>query len=182
MSDLAPVAPDVPVKSMIALRLGRYAFSACATLAVLLGCSGSQGQDAGHGATSHLRIHHEPCQSGDYCYNLADAAVIQAGKETSPHAKARDFLKAANYATIAGRYYRQMTDIGTEGDATNGMSAFSLAYRAYQRAAQYDPSLTAYSNGEQAKLDRIVTTYYGADAVASLRTWRAQSLSGKDSP
>ncbi|MGA7202301.1 MAG: hypothetical protein WBX26_10760 [Candidatus Cybelea sp.] len=62
------------------------------------------------------------------------------------------------------------------------MSAFSLAYRAYQRAAQYDPSLTAYSNREQAKLDRTVTAYYGADAVASLRTWRAQSFSDKDSP
>lgn len=167
---------------MTALPFGRNAFGISATLAVLLGCSGPQGQDAGHGTTSHSRVHHEPCESGDYCYNLADAAVIRAGKETSPHAKARDFLKAANYATIAGRYYRQMTDIGTEGDATNGMGAFSLAYRAYQRATQYDPSLAAYSNREQAKLDRTVTAYYGADAVASLRTWRAQSLSDKDSP
>jgi hypothetical protein len=167
---------------MIALRLGRFAFGVCAALAALLGCSGSQGRDAGHGTASHLRAHHEPCESGDYCYNLADAAVIRAGKEARPYAEARDFLKAANYATIAGRYYRQMTHIGTEGDATNGMSAFSLAYRAYQRAAQYDPSLTAFSNGEQAKLDQMVTAYYGADAVASLRTWRAQSLSDKDTP
>lgn len=167
---------------MIALRLGSHVFGACVALAVLLGCSGSQGQDAGRGKASAMRVHHEPCESGDYCYNLADTAVIRAGKETSLYAKARDFLKAADYATIAGRYYRQMTDIGTEGDATNGMSAFSLAYRSYQRAAQYDPTLTAYSNREQAKLDRTVTAYYGADAVASLRAWRAQSLSGKDSP
>lgn len=167
---------------MITLRFGRYAFAVSAALAVLLGCSGSQGEAAARGTTSHLRVHHEPCESGDYCYNLADSAVIRASKDTSPYAKARDFLKAANYATIAGRYYRQMTDIGTQGDATNGMGAFSLAYRAYQRAAQYDLRLAAYSNREQAKLDRIVTAYYGADAVASLRTWRAQSLSDKDSP
>jgi len=166
---------------MITLRLGRT-FGVCSAVAVLLGCSGSQGQDTGRKTTAHLRVHHEPCQSGDYCYNLADAAVVRADKEASSNAKAREFLKAADYATIAGRYYRQMTDVGTEGDATNGMSAFSLAYRAYQRAAQYDPILTTYSNREQAKLDRTVTAYYGADAVASLRTWRAQSLSDKDSP
>jgi hypothetical protein len=166
---------------MIALRSGGYAFGICAVIAVLLGCSASSDRDAAHG-TSQPHAHHEPCESGDYCYDFADAAVIRAGKETSPYAKARDFLKAANYATIAGRYYREMTDIGTEGDATNGMSAFSLAYRAYQRAAQYDPRLVAYSNGEQAKLDRMVAAYYGADAVASLRKWRAQSLSDRDSP
>jgi hypothetical protein len=164
----------------LTLRILPSAFGAIVAIAVLIGCSESKSEANGHHAPSHLRAHSEPCESGDYCYNLADNAVIKADKEASAPAKARAFLQAAVFATIAGRYYRQMTNIGTEGDVTNGMSAFSLAYRAYQRAAQYDPSLAAYSNAAQAKLDRIVAAFYGADAVASLRAYRTPSLS--DSP